>query len=126
MDILNIVIEIPQELQLEILKKITDLNTICNCRLVCKKWYNKLNKVPFYKNYNLVGYFKFNYFLNTFTFENLDNKILEKIRFTKFGGWKYCKYSDDGRIIKIVDNTKLFNCYINEYSHFTTINLSIA
>jgi hypothetical protein len=121
MDIQNITIDIPQELQLEILKKITDLKTILNCRLVCKEWYNELNKVPLYKNYNLMGHFKFNYFLNTFTFENLENKILEKIRFSKFGGLKYYKYSDDGRIIKIVDNTKLFNCHINEYKHFTTI-----
>jgi hypothetical protein len=74
---------LPFEILDKIFENIKNTTDILNIRIVCKKFYQCYsNKIPFYKNNNLIG----NIFLeNNIYWKSLEDKLIKEIIFKKYG-----------------------------------------
>ena len=76
-------IYLPSELFNVIFSFLNDTESYLSCRLVCKRWYDLLFTIYIFKNNVLIEkeYFK----ENNIIFKNLNNNIIARCLFKKYG-----------------------------------------
>ena len=97
---------IPPEIQDLVLDKINDTHTICQARLVCRKWKNYWLKIPWYENSIKMGYFMLE--STHFWVEDLSGILIREIKFKSYGRWFYKEYTPSGNVVRKIENKKFF------------------
>lgn len=114
-------IYLPSEMYFIIFSFINDTNTYLSCRLVCKKWYDFLNIIHIFKNYKLVE--RVYFYENEILFKNINNTIIAKCLFKKYGYYEYISYGLES--IKIKSEPFKLKKEIMNYSYNEKINYNI-
>ena len=99
-------LDLPEELQIMIIKLINDTSNICKCRLVCRKWYLLWQKVPNIEDNLILGYHNFT--PKSFSYLDLSGNLIREIKFKSYGRWIYQEYSPDSKVIRTIQNTDFF------------------
>ena len=115
-------IYIPSELFNIIFNFIDNTETYLSCRLVCKRWYDLLFIIYIFKNNVLIEkvYFK----ENEIIFKNLNNNIIARCLFKKYGYYQYISY-DIGNTNKITSSPFQLKKEIMNYTYNEKINYNI-
>ena len=108
-------IHIPEELIYKILDSIKNTETILNCRLVCKNWYEYFRDVDLYQDYKLLGYYTFS--KDKFQLISTTGITLKEIIFHKYGKTIYKEYKNDGYVKKIIKIEPPFKTMVHDYSN---------
>ena len=105
---------LPLELSELILNQIYNKKDICNCRLVCKDWYNYLKEVKIY-------------YLNTILYTHcftkkryytldVNQNILQEMNFNDYGYYEFIKYNPNKKMKQKIINNPPFN--ITSYDYY--------
>lgn len=108
-------IHLPEEIIYKILELIINTETILNCRLVCRKWYEYFNEVNLYRDYELSGYYTFSD--NKFQLISSTGIKLKELIFYKYGKTIYKEYKNDGYVKKIIKIDPPFKTMVHDYSN---------
>lgn len=106
---------IPQEIVKIILDFLYNKKDICNCRLVCKEWYNHFNVV---KEYDYFNKLKYTHHFNEKRFYtmNISNECVKEILYLKYGKFIFKKYDNKNKLIKKITNNPPY--FITSYDFF--------
>jgi len=112
--------EIPPEIQDFVLDKINDTHTICQARLVCRKWKNYWVKIPWFENTIKMGYFRLE--PTHFWLEDLSGILIREIKFKSYGRWCYKEFTPSGNVLRKIHNKTFFMTECDDNSgEFTRI-----
>ena len=112
----NNVINLPYELVLLILSKISDCRTYLYSRLVCKNWYIELKDIKIFKDYNLFEIAKIK--SNLICIFDINENLKRQIKFENFGYYTFQTF-ENGKLTKSIRNKPPF--IIEEYKYFNFI-----
>lgn len=114
-------LELAPELQNKILSSINNTHSICQSRLVCKRWWEFLKKVPLIEDFLTIGFFIME--PTIFKFIDLNNKLIRELKFKSYGRWIYKEFNSDGSLMRIIENKSFFMTQSNDYynQYFQTI-----
>ena len=100
------ILELPIELQNNILTLINNTHTICQARLVCQRWNKFWGKIPLFEDGIHLG----NFIIKPthFMLVDLNGKLIREIKFKSYGRWMYQEYFPDGRMLRKIENKSLF------------------
>lgn len=111
-------IYLPPELINIILGNINDTKTYCNCRLVCKNWYNRLKTGKIFK-YNFLSK-KVLFKHNLIEYLDVNNKLIGSVIFKNYG---YYIYKD--KFNEIINSPFKFKKKYTSINHIEYINYNI-
>ena len=108
-------LELPLEIQNIILSFQNDTNSICQSRLVCRRWWKYWHQVPYFEDYLKLGYFIMD--SNLFKLVDLNGNLMREMKFKSYGRWIYTEYNPNGSILRKIENKSFFMTQSNDYSN---------
>lgn len=108
-------LELAPELQNIILSFVNNTHSICQSRLVCRKWWKFWEKVPLIEDFLTLGYFIME--PKIFKLVDLNNKIIRELKFKSYGRWIYQEFNSNGGLLRKIENKSFFMTQSNDYSN---------